>query len=178
MAAKGNFSLVFLVVSAIVMAMFLVLPAKALKETTMTVYFHDYSMGSNATSLPVVGFPGKIWSFGNFGTHFVTDDYITEGSEFTSAMVGRAQGNFIIASLDGLRAHSSFSLVFTNEAYNGSTIQVQGNSHIFSPVREYGVVSGTGKFRFATGYVTFETLLFDPSTAYALLRANITVSHY
>ncbi|XWS16259.1 hypothetical protein CRYUN_Cryun34aG0069700 [Craigia yunnanensis] len=181
MATKTNFSLVFLAVSGIVMVMFTV-PAKAddevIKETNMTVYFHDYSSGGpNSTDLPVVGFPGKIWSFLDFGTLAVIDDLITEGPELTSATVGRGQGITVSVSLDGLNAYVSFSFVFTNEAYNGSTIQVLGNSNQLKAVREYSVVSGTGKFRYARGYATFETILFDNSTSYSLVRVNVSVRH-
>ncbi|XP_022777213.1 dirigent protein 21-like [Durio zibethinus] len=180
MATRTNFSMLFLVVSGIVMVMLWVLPAKAdgeLRETNMTVYFQDYSGGPNASSLPMVGFPGKIWSVTDFGTLLVTDDRMTEGPELTSATIGRGQG-ISVTGLDGLNAYVSFSIVFTNEAYNGSTIEVQGNSNQFKAVREYGVVSGTGKFRYARGYVTVETISYDRSTYYALLRVNVSVRHY
>ncbi|MFQ6628552.1 hypothetical protein Gotur_007319 [Gossypium turneri] len=79
-------------------------------------------------------------------------------------------------SLDGVNAYVSFSLVFTNKACNGSTISVQGCSNQLLAVSEYNVVSETGKFRYATGYITFETLSFDPSTFYSLV-ANISIRH-
>ncbi|XP_007024406.2 PREDICTED: dirigent protein 21 [Theobroma cacao] len=181
METKTNVSLVFLVVSGIVMVFFSV-PAKAddgLKETNMTVYFHDYSSGGpNSTDLPVVGFPGKLWNFTQFGTLYVVDDLVTEGPELTSATVGRGQGTYVITSLDGLNAYVSFSLVFTNMAYNGSTIQILGNNNQFKAVREYSVASGTGKFRYATGYATFETIFLDQSTSYSILRVNVSARHY
>ncbi|XVE51985.1 hypothetical protein DITRI_Ditri02bG0083600 [Diplodiscus trichospermus] len=182
MAIKTNFSLVFIFVSGIIMVMFPV-SAKAddelMKETNMTVYFHDYSSGGpESTDLPVVGFPGKLWSFIDFGTLAVADDLMTEGPEPTSAVVGRGQGISIAISLDGVNAYVSFSLVFTNEAYNGSTIQILGNSNQFNAVREYSVVSGTGKFRYARGYVTLETISYNNATSYALLRVNVSARHY
>ncbi|TYG78112.1 hypothetical protein ES288_D02G031400v1 [Gossypium darwinii] len=173
MATKAKFSLVFPVSSAIFLVMLLKFASTILaaddkvviKETKMTVYLHDYAGGPNATSLPM------------FGTLFVSDDLITQGPELTSPMLGRGQGIYMPMSLDGVNAYVSFSLVFTNKAYNGSTIQVQGNSNQLFAVSEYGVVSGTGKFRYATGYITFETLSFDPSTFYSLIRANVSVRH-
>ena len=182
MATKPNFSMVFLVVSGILMVMLLV-PGKAddevMKETNMTVYFQDYSSGGpNSTDLPVVGFPGKLWTFTQFGTLFVSDDLITEGPDPESGTVGRGQGITVTASLDGLNAYVSLSIVFTNDAYNGSTIQIQGNSNQFKAVREYGVVSGTGKFRYVRGYVTFENYFFDPSTSYGIFRCNVSIRHY
>ncbi|MBA0785577.1 hypothetical protein Gotri_025411 [Gossypium trilobum] len=185
MATKAKFSLVFPVSSAIFLVMLLQFASTILaaddkvviKETKMTVYLHDYAGGPNATFLPMVGFPGKLWSLTQFGTLFVSDDLITQGPELTSPMLGRGQGIYMPMSLDGVNAYVSFSLVFTNKAYNGSTIQVQGNSNQLLAVSEYGVVSGTGKFRYATGYITFETLSFDPSTFYSLIRANVSVRH-
>ncbi|XVE51984.1 hypothetical protein DITRI_Ditri02bG0083500 [Diplodiscus trichospermus] len=183
MATKiAYFYMVFIVVLGIAMVMFPV-SAKAddelMKETKMTVYFHDYSSGDpNSTDLPVVGFAGKRWSFTDFGTLAVADDQMTEGPEPTSAIVGRGQGISVAISLDGINTYVSLSLVFTSEAYNGSTIQVLGNSNQFKGVREYSVVSGTGKFRYARGYVTVETFSFDNATSYALLRVNVSVHHY
>ncbi|XP_039033637.1 dirigent protein 1-like [Hibiscus syriacus] len=150
-----------------------------LKETNMSVYFHDYSSdGPNSTVRAVVGFPGKPWSLTQFGTLFVSDDPITEGPDSGSAPVGRGRGIFVTASLDGVSTYVSLSIVFTNEAYNGSTIQIQGTSDQFTTVREYGVVSGTGKFRYAQGYVIFENSSFDRSTLYAIIRCNISIYHY
>ncbi|TYG78116.1 hypothetical protein ES288_D02G031800v1, partial [Gossypium darwinii] len=143
----------------------------------MTVYLHDYAGGPYATCLLMVGFPGKLWSFTQFRTLFVSDDLITQGPELTSHVVGRGQGIYMPMSLDGVNAYESFSLVFTNKAYNGSTIQVQGSSNQLLIVSEYNVVSETGKFRYATGYITFETLSFDPSTFYSLVGANISIHH-
>ncbi|OMO66378.1 Plant disease resistance response protein [Corchorus olitorius] len=160
---------------------FSIVAAKAdddeLEETyKMSVYVHDYSSGGpNSTDIAVVGIPGKIWSFTQFGTLFVCDDAITEGPEPNSEPVGRVQGISVTTSLEGIRALVAFSIVFTNKAYNGSTIEVQGNSNQFDSVREYGVASGTGKFLYAQGYVTYETYFFDPWTSYAVSRCNISI---
>lgn len=82
------------------------------------------------------------------------------------------------SALDGSNALVFFSIVFTNKKYNGSTIEIQGNSKQFEPVTEVGVVSGTGKFRFARGYATLETYFVDAPNAYSVIRCNITVQHY
>ncbi|OMO66375.1 Plant disease resistance response protein [Corchorus olitorius] len=181
MATKINFSSKFIVILVIFMVMFSI-QAKAddhqLRETRLSGYFHDYSsVGPNATTGPVVGFPGKLWRYDQFGTIYVFDDPMTEGPEPTSPKLGRVQGIAVTVSLNGLNAHISGSLVFTNEAYNGSTIQILGVDNQFNVIGEYGVTSGTGKFRYATGYVTWEILSFDPSISYALFRVNATIRH-
>ncbi|XWS22480.1 hypothetical protein CRYUN_Cryun29cG0038500 [Craigia yunnanensis] len=181
MATNSKVSLLLLLVGISLVTFPLLAKANdhELREIKMSLYFQDNSSGGpNSTVLPVVGLPGKLWTFTQFGTIYVTDDPITEGPDPTSATVGRGQGIFVTASLDGLYAHVSFSIVFTNEAYNGSTIQIEGSSKQLEAVRELAVVSGTGKFRYARGYVTFETYYLDISTSYSVLRCNVTVRHY
>ncbi|XP_040959151.1 pentatricopeptide repeat-containing protein At1g52620 [Gossypium hirsutum] len=142
-----NTKVVVLLVLGTSMVVFTIPAGKAddgLKQTIMSVYLHDHSSGSpDSTVRAVVGFPGKLWNLTKFGTLFVSDDPVTEGPDPESAPVGRGQGIFVTRSLDGVNTHVSLSIVFTNEACNGSTIQVQGNSDQMKAVREYGVVSGT-----------------------------------
>ncbi|OMO66376.1 Plant disease resistance response protein [Corchorus olitorius] len=92
-----------MVVLAICMVMFSI-EAKAddqqLKETKLSGYFHDYtSIGPNATDLLVVGFPGKLWRYDQFGTLSVFDDLLTEGPKPTSPKVGRVQGIAVSVSI-------------------------------------------------------------------------------
>ncbi|KAC4480457.1 hypothetical protein FH972_014375 [Carpinus fangiana] len=151
-----------------------------LKETKLSLYLQDISAfgAANATAVPVAGIAGKAWRFTQFGTLYVTDDNITETPDRNSARVGQVQGMYVTAGLDGLNSHVWVSIVFTNEEYNGSTIQLQGISKQFEAVREVSVVAGTGKFRFARGYATFETYFVDIPTQYAVIRCNVTVQHY
>ncbi|KAL5573364.1 hypothetical protein UlMin_022961 [Ulmus minor] len=151
--------------------------ARDLKETQMSLYFQDISAGPNATVLPIAGIAGKQWTFTQFGTVYVTDDPITETPDPNSKPIGRCQGTYVTAGLDGLNSHVSVSIVFTNKGYNGSTLEIQGISKQFEAIREVSVVSGTGKFRFARGYVTFETYFVDLPKAYSIIRCNVTVLH-
>ncbi|KAL6140168.1 hypothetical protein ACLB2K_058469 [Fragaria x ananassa] len=148
------------------------------KETQLSIYLQDFNAGPNLTDTPIVGIAGKLWRYDQFGTVYIVDDPITVGPSHKSAVVGRAQGTFVTASLDGRNALVLLSIVFTNKKYNGSTIEIQGNSKQFKPIREVAVVSGTGKFRFARGYATFETYFVDQPTGYSVIRSNITVQHY
>ncbi|KAL6136907.1 hypothetical protein ACLB2K_062202 [Fragaria x ananassa] len=147
------------------------------KETRMSMYLQDFIAGPNFTDIPVAGVAGKLWSFSQFGTVYVTDDPLTQGPSLHAPSVGRAQGVFVAAALDGLNAHIVFSVRFTNKEYIGSTLGIQGNSILREPVRELSVVSGTGKFRFARGYATCETYSVDSSIGYAVVRFNVTVEH-
>ncbi|XP_024178981.1 pterocarpan synthase 1 [Rosa chinensis] len=148
-----------------------------LKETKLSLYFQDFSAGPNTSAVPIAGIAGKLWRVDQFGTVIVTDDRLTVAPSPKSATVGRGQGLVVTSSLDGHNAHVLLSIVFTNRRYNGSTLEIQGTSRQFEAVREVSVVSGTGKFRFARGYATFETYSVDPTNLYAVIRFNITVQH-
>ncbi|XP_034209922.1 dirigent protein 2-like [Prunus dulcis] len=172
----SDFSFSLLLVLA--MAPFLA-QSSELKETQLVLYFQDnVSAGPNATSLPVAGIAGKLWTFTQIGIVYVTDDPLTAGPEPNSASIGRGQGIAVVAALNGRNALVLLSLVFTNQEYNGSTLELQGNSKQFEQVTEVAVVSGIGRFRFARGYATFETNLLDPATSYSVERCNVTVQHY
>lgn len=167
----------------LLLAMFLCSETKLelglLQETSMTIYIQDYSYGPNATLIPITGVGANgEWAFHKFGTIFCTDDPITEALDVSSAPIGRAQGMYVTSALDGSNTHVLISIVFTNEEYKGSTLEIQGASPQFERVREVSVVSGTGKFRFARGYATFETVHLDMATAYSVIECNITMLHY
>ncbi|KAL7592737.1 hypothetical protein Lser_V15G34739 [Lactuca serriola] len=148
-----------------------------LKRSSMTLYFQDYFGGNNATMKPVT-FSGDAWSFKQFGTIFCTDDPITVTMDQGSAQVGRAQGIYVTSALDGSNTHVLISVVFTNDEFGGSTLEVQGTSKQFERVREVAVVGGTGRFRLARGYVTFETVHIDLSLSYSIIEGNFTIWHY
>ncbi|XP_058217551.1 dirigent protein 2-like [Rhododendron vialii] len=149
-----------------------------LKETNLTLYFQDFSSGPNATSAIVTGIPGRVWSFSSFGTIFVGDDPITAGPHMDLPQIARGQGIFTTSSLDGVNAHITYSIVFTNREYNGSTLEIQGRVFNLASAAETAVVGGTGKFRFATGFATFQTVSFDATLFYSVTQCNITVLHY
>ena len=101
---------------------------------------------------------------------------MTETFDQNSAEVGRAQGIFVTSAFDGSTFTLLMSIVFTSKEYKGSTLQIQGADRQFESPRESAVVGGTGKFRFAKGYVTFET--FHVEKYYDVIRCNISVQHY
>ncbi|KAF3651985.1 hypothetical protein FXO38_16349 [Capsicum annuum] len=150
-----------------------------LKETNMTLYFQDWSGGPNATVLQITGHQdhGPL-SFAKFGSVFVTDDPITEAFDKNSPEIARAQGIYVTSALDGKISHVLISIIFTNEEHNGSTLEIQGASPQFERVREVAIVGGTGKFRLARGYATFETIHFDLAIHHVVIQCNITILHY
>ncbi|KAH6776091.1 hypothetical protein C2S52_013652 [Perilla frutescens var. hirtella] len=148
------------------------------KETNMTVYFQDYSGGPNPTVIEIPGPSNGPLNFSKFGAMFCTDDPITEEIGENSAPIARGRGLYVTSALDGSSTHVLISIVFTNDEYKSSTLEIQGSSAQFERVREVAVVGGTGKFRLARGYATFETVYYDPERQHAIIQCNITVLRY
>lgn len=148
------------------------------KETKMTVFLQEFTAGPNATAAAVAGIPGRPRNSFEFGTVIVADATLTQGISINSPTVGRGQGIYVTSSRDGNNTHDLFSFIFTNQRYNGSTLEFQGRSIQRAQVRELSVVSGTKMFRFARGYATFETVLQTPSINYMVVRCNITIREY
>ncbi|CAI9106378.1 OLC1v1005517C1 [Oldenlandia corymbosa var. corymbosa] len=146
-------------------------PRPAHKEIKMTLYQQDISPGApNATGIVVAG-PTNL----AFGSIVVVDDRVTERASNNSRQVGRIQGIYVTASRDSQSINVYYSLTFTTGAFNGSTLEIQGRSLKLGKVREFSITGGTGKFRFATGYATFETIFLDLTTNYNIARINLTV---
>ncbi|MED6113011.1 hypothetical protein PIB30_067077 [Stylosanthes scabra] len=146
------------------------------QQSTLVFYLHDVANGPNATVAQIVGINGKVWSYHTWGTFFMVDDPITLTPNQDAVQVGRAQGTISVASLDGSNVIIVLSLVFNNVQYNGSTLEIQGASRQRENYRELSVVSGTGRFRFAKGYVVFETVSYDPTTTRSIIRLTVTMS--
>ncbi|KAL7216298.1 hypothetical protein ACSBR1_028277 [Camellia fascicularis] len=147
-------------------------------ETNMTLYFQEYYAGPNATVNKLTGIPGNIWAFDSFGTIYAVDDQITQSPDKNSSEIARGQGIYITSSLDGANMQVLISIVFTSNEYNGSTLEIQGHNIQLADVKEISVVGGTGKFKFAKGIATFETICTDKSIFYSLIRCNFSVLQY
>ncbi|KAF8380559.1 hypothetical protein HHK36_028047 [Tetracentron sinense] len=152
--------------------------SRKLIETNMVFYMHDYETGNNITTIAVAGNPKKKWGILEFGTVFAIDDPLTVAYDRNSTQIGRAHGIYVNSAADGSDLHFLMSLIFTNKAYNGSTLEIQGADLFFLKYREVSVVSGTGKFRFARGYALLDTAFIDIPNSNAIVRWNLTVLHY
>ncbi|KAI4334127.1 hypothetical protein L6164_018857 [Bauhinia variegata] len=145
------------------------------QQTTLVFFLQDVASGPNATVAPITGIRGKDWSYDTFGSLFVVDDPVTLSPNRNSAQVGRAQGLLAASALDGSNVHVLLSIVFDNSQYSGSALEIQGTSRQRENYREVSVVSGTGRFRFARGFASFETMYYDPATSYSIIRFTITL---
>lgn len=149
-----------------------------LQETNMTLYIHDYFSGPNATTIALTPPSEESWIVDNFGIMYYTDNPVTEGREPDSDRIGRAQGTFVSSAMDGSNSQVVMSVVFDTEQYQGSTLEIQGAGNPVERVKEVSVVSGTGQFRYARGFATFETVYYDRAANYSVAEWNITMEHY
>jgi hypothetical protein len=136
----------------------------------LTFYLHDIvtalpgqpataeRITTGTTALP--GFPQA-----RFGNMYAIDDPLTEGPDWDSPAVGRAQGFYLLASQTELALMLCFNVVFTAGPHNGSTIAVVSRDNIPDEVREFPVVGGTGVFRGVTGYGLLRTQAQNASNA-------------
>jgi len=141
--------------------------------TTLTFYLQDRARGPSATVAAIIGLRGRPWNYDQFGTIIAVDDPVMTGPGPLSTQVGRAQGLMVVGAQDGANVNAILSIVFTNSEYAGSTLEIQGVSRQRQNYKELSVVSGTGRFRFARGYATLQTVLYDPATANSVIRFTV-----
>ncbi|KAF7837716.1 dirigent protein 11-like [Senna tora] len=148
------------------------------KQTNLVFYVHDHFTGDGASAATVAGRSGPSSSILQFGTVATVDDPVTEGPSIESRLIGRAQGVYINSQLDGKGLYMVFSVIFTDGEYRGSSLEIQGSDIFTMKEREFGVVSGTGYFRFVKGYGVMETEFMDIANLRATLKLSVTVKHY
>lgn len=95
-----------------------------------------------------------------FGSITVVDDELTESHELGSGVIGKAQGFYLASSLDG----TSHTIAVTTLFHGGDHHEVEDTISFFgvhraaSHVSHIAVVGGTGKYEYAQGYATIETV--------------------
>ncbi|KAK3204949.1 hypothetical protein Dsin_018995 [Dipteronia sinensis] len=147
------------------------------KLTHFQLYWHDIYSGTRPTAVPIVSPPSN--SSGTlFGGISMIDDPLTEGSELSSKLIGKAQGLYGSAAQEEAGLLMVMNFVFMEGKYNGSTITILGRNKVFSNVREMPVIGGSGLFRFARGYAQARTHKFDTKTGDATVQYNVYVLHY
>jgi hypothetical protein len=90
-----------------------------------------------------------------FGDVNVLDNPLREGPDPASRLIGRAQGIVVPASLDDSSVFAAINFVFSGDhgEYSGSTLATQGHFDASGRPSERSIVGGTGRFRFARGYM-------------------------
>ncbi|CAN0845904.1 Dirigent protein 23 [Linum grandiflorum] len=142
--------------------------------TNLQFYFHDILSGSNPTAKrvvqPIIG--TTITTL--FGAIVMADDPLTETSDPSSKLVGRAQGMYSSASQEDIALLMVMSYGFIDGPYNGSSISIMGKNPAMNPTRELPVLGGTGVFRMARGYAAMKTVSVNAGGD-AVVFYNVTV---
>ncbi|KAI3966069.1 hypothetical protein MKW92_040606 [Papaver armeniacum] len=150
-----------------------------MKVTRLHFYFHETVSGKNPSAIPIAQALTTNQSSTLFGTLRMIDDPLTEGSDPSSKVVGRAQGMYGFSGQDQLSLIAVVSYVFTDEKLkNGSSLSLLSHNPILNPVRELAVVGGTGSFRFASGFAQIKTVFFNLTSGDTIVEYNVTVIHY
>ncbi|KAE8664985.1 putative Chloroplast-targeted copper chaperone protein [Hibiscus syriacus] len=95
-----------------------------------------------------------------FGTITVIDDELTQGNEFGSSIIGKAQGFYLASSTDGSSHTMAFTAMFHDEDDNDKDDAVSffGVHHTAAVKSPIAIVGGTGKYGNAQGFAVVETL--------------------
>jgi hypothetical protein len=157
--------------------------AAASTTTHLHFYMDDFYTGPNPTALRVVS--GRSLSPDNgtaatsprqFGDIVVLNDPLTEGPDRGSARVGKAQGFAVRASEGGIVSDLHLHLFLEAGEYNGSSVAVNGRIDMDTEMRESVIVGGTGRFRFARGYMLSRNYQYDLTNG-GVVELNVYVQH-
>ncbi|KNA11944.1 hypothetical protein SOVF_130510 [Spinacia oleracea] len=145
--------------------------------THIQFYFHDYVQGPNPTVARIAQAKTSDTSASTFGALVMIDDPLTEGPENNSRIVGHAQGMYGFADQQQYALLMTMNFLFSEGAYNGSTLSVMGRNPVMEQVRELAIVGGSGVFRFATGYAQLKTITMMDTNGATIVEYNVYVSH-
>ncbi|KAF8019834.1 hypothetical protein BT93_G0508 [Corymbia citriodora subsp. variegata] len=148
------------------------------KMTHLQFYLHDTVTGQHPTTVAVAQAATTNTSSTSFGLVSVLDDPLTVSPDLNSTLVGRAQAIYASSSQSERSLTMTMNLVFTEGAYNGSTLSVLGQNPILKNPRELAIVGGTGIFRFARGYVQLRTYTYNLTTNNAIVKYDAYAFHY
>ena len=112
-----------------------------------------------------------------FGDVNVFDNALREGADPASRLIGRAQGIAVHASLDESGGLTAVNFVFSDYGrYSGSTLATQGHLTVSGP-SERCIVGGTGKLRFARGYMISKLLSSTDTSIVVVFDMYFTLAH-
>ncbi|CAL5029437.1 unnamed protein product [Urochloa decumbens] len=143
--------------------------------THIHFYFHEVQAGApNATVVVVASLHKNASTFGDVG---VFDNALREGPDPASRLIGRAQGVGVHASLDESSGLTAINFVFSDYGeYSGSTLATLGRLSLSGP-SERSIVGGTGKLRFARGYMTSKLLSSKGASIVVVFDMYFTLAH-
>ncbi|KAG0530980.1 hypothetical protein BDA96_05G234500 [Sorghum bicolor] len=96
---------------------------------------------------------------------------VADGATPDANIVGHLQGTSVqVAKSPAAVYHYSLGLVFSDERFKGSTLQIQGTSQING---EWTIVGGTGEFTMATGNVKRTQVVWKDDTRISELAIHV-----
>ncbi|KAL0422885.1 UNVERIFIED_CONTAM: hypothetical protein Slati_3311400 [Sesamum latifolium] len=148
------------------------------RQTTITIHFYvqDLLAGESKTVFEVASASITADSPSDFGQVRVLDDLVTEGPDYHSTPVARAQGLITYADLNVAALAMNMNFVFTSGIFRGSTICILGRNQIDLPEREVAVAGGTGFFRNAAGFALTKLYSYDVEKEYGVLEYTLYVT--
>ncbi|RLM70011.1 dirigent protein 1-like [Panicum miliaceum] len=111
-----------------------------------------------------------------FGDVVVLNNALTEGPDGVSARVGTAQGFAVRVSEGGIVSHLTMHMVLDAGEHRGSSVTANGRIDMDAKVRESVVIGGTGKFRFARGYMLTRNYDYDLARG-GVVEIDVYVKH-
>ncbi|CAN6237782.1 unnamed protein product [Urochloa humidicola] len=136
----------------------------------LVLYLHQFNASGPNRNEEVVVRTNYVHRFGTI----IADDWVlTPTSDPNDTIVGRVQGLHMQAGQkEDNQWYTSFNLVFEDQRFAGSTLQVMGRTTVTEG--EWSIVGGTEQFRRAKGTIEF-TCLPDPSPYHFLKKLDIEV---
>ncbi|CAN6371554.1 unnamed protein product [Urochloa humidicola] len=111
-----------------------------------------------------------------FGDVVVLNNALTEGPRGDSARVGMAQGFAVRVSEGGIVSHLTMHMVLDAGEHRGSSVTANGRIDMDATVRESVIIGGTGKFRFARGYMLTRNYDYDLARG-GVVEIDVYVQH-
>ncbi|VAH93271.1 unnamed protein product [Triticum turgidum subsp. durum] len=153
--------------------------------THLHFYMHDDYTGPRPTAMRVVS--GRAVSTGDnatalktaprhFGDIVVLNNALTVGPSGGSARVGTAQGWAVRVSEGGIVSDLTLHLVLEACEHHGSSLTARGRIDMDATVRESVLIGGTGRFRYARGYMLTKNYDYSLATG-GVVEIDVYVQH-
>lgn len=153
--------------------------------THLHFYMHDDYTGPRPTAMRVVS--GRAMSTSvnatapktaprQFGDIVVLNNALTVGPSGGSGRVGTAQGWAVRVSEGGIISDLTLHLVLEAGEHRGSSLTARGRIDMDATVRESVLIGGTGRFRYARGYMLTKNYDYGLATG-GVVEIDVYVQH-
>lgn len=148
------------------------------RETVLHFFLHDTPGGDNPSAVRVTRPAPADTSVTPFGTVWVVDDPLTEGPDPKSGVVGNSRGMYVSAGREEVMLVAYLDFGFTSGEHEGSSISMVSRNPVTEVEREFAVVGGRGKFRFARGFAKLRCIFFNDTTGDSIVEYTVWLRHF